>query len=311
MCTAISFLGKDHYFGRNLDLEYSYEEAVTVTPRQFPFSFRNAPQRKSHYAMIGMAYVVDGYPLYYDATNEHGLSMAGLHFPGNAYYFPQDSGVAPFELIPFVLSQCKNVAQAVDLLCSVHLSNIYFNKELPVTPLHWMLSDKWESVTAEPLKEGLKLYKNPVGVLTNNPPFETQLLLLQNYRNLSPEEEYKDSYTRGLGAYGLPGDLSSVSRFVKAVFVKEHSLCEPSEEVSQFFHILKSVEQQKGCVRLKNGMLEKTVYSSCCNTEKGIYYYTTYENNGISAVDMSKENLEGKSLVCYPLMREQQIHWQN
>ncbi len=311
MCTAISFLGQDHYFGRNLDLEYSYEESVTVTPRQFPFSFGNAQKSKHHYAMIGVAYVVDGYPLYYDATNEHGLSMAGLHFPGNAYYFPRNSGVAPFELIPFVLSQCKNTPQAVELLNSIQLSHISFNEDLPVTPLHWLLSDKKESVTVEPLQEGLKLYKNPVGVLTNNPPFETQLLLLQNFKNLSPQENEEQPYSRGLGAFGLPGDLSSVSRFVKGVFVKEHSLCEPSEEISQFFHILKSVEQQKGCVRLKNGMLERTVYSSCCNTEKGIYYYTTYENSGITAVDMRKENLEGESLACYPTIREQQIHWQN
>ncbi len=311
MCTAISFLKQGHYFGRNLDLEYSYEEEVTVTPRRFPFSFGNAQIIKNHYAMIGMAYVVDEYPLYYDATNEHGLSMAGLHFPGNAYYFPQNFGIAPYELIPFILSQCKSTAQAVELLSSIQLSNISFNKELPVTPLHWLLSDKQESVTVEPLTEGLKIWKNPVGVLTNNPPFNTQLLLLQNFNNLTPNEQEEQPYSRGLGAYGLPGDLSSFSRFVKGVFVKEHSLCEPCEEVSQFFHILKSVEQQKGCVRLKNGTLERTVYSSCCNTEEGIYYYTTYENSRISGVDIKKENLEGDSLVRYPIMREQQIYWQN
>ena len=75
MCTAISFTTQDHYFGRNLDLEYSYEEAVVITPRNFPFRF---PTR---YGLIGMAYVPHDYPLYYDATNEAGLSMAGLRFP--------------------------------------------------------------------------------------------------------------------------------------------------------------------------------------------------------------------------------------
>ncbi len=310
MCTAISFLRKNHYFGRNLDLEYSYEEMITITPRRFPFSFRNAPQKNNHYAMIGTAYVVDEYPLYYDATNEHGLSMAGLHFLGNAYY-PNKEGIAPFELIPYVLGQCKNVREAVELLHLITLSEIAFNKELPVTPLHWLLSDKKESVTAEPLKEGLKMYENPVGVLTNNPPFDTQLLLLQNYRNLTPKENEEQTYSRGLGGFGLPGDFSSVSRFVKAVFVKEHSCCEPSEELGQFFHILKSVEQPKGCVRLEKGKLVKTVYSSCCDTKQGIYYYTTYENSGISAVDMRKENLDGEHLICYPMIRNQKINWQN
>ena len=82
MCTAISYQGKSsHYFGRNLDLSYSYQEQVVITPRNFPFSFRNGTQLQHHFAMIGMATVSDGYPLYYEATNEHGLSMAGLNFP--------------------------------------------------------------------------------------------------------------------------------------------------------------------------------------------------------------------------------------
>ncbi len=41
MCTAATYFTKDHYFGRNLDLEYSYHEQVTVVPRKFPFAFRN------------------------------------------------------------------------------------------------------------------------------------------------------------------------------------------------------------------------------------------------------------------------------
>ena len=88
MCTAITYKTKHHYFGRNLDLEVSYGEKVTITPRNFPFHFRKVKDLKYHYAMIGVATVVDNVPLYYDATNEKGLSMAGLNFPGNADYKP-------------------------------------------------------------------------------------------------------------------------------------------------------------------------------------------------------------------------------
>ena len=88
MCTAAVYQTKDHYFGRNLDLEYSYQESITIAPRNYPFSFRKLPEMKTHYAIIGMAYVLEGYPLYYDATNEKGLSMAGLNFPGSAAYSP-------------------------------------------------------------------------------------------------------------------------------------------------------------------------------------------------------------------------------
>ena len=84
-----------------------------------------------------------------------------------------------------------------------------------------------------------------------------------------------------------------------------------AESVSQFFHILKSVEMQRGCVLLRNGKLDLTIYSSCCNTDRGIYYYTTYDNSSITAVDMHRENLDGRELRSYPLQKNQVITFQN
>ena len=121
------------------------------------------------------------------------------------------------------------------------------------------------------------------------------------------------TYSRGMGAMGLPGDASSMSRFVKAAFVKMNACSGESEaeSVSQFFHILKSVEMQRGCVLLENGLYEITIYSSCCNTDRGIYYYTTYDNSRIHAVDMHRENLQGSELILYPLKKDQEIAYQN
>ena len=124
MCTAISFYTKDHYFGRNLDLEYSYNETITITPRNYPLHFRYKDALKKHYAIIGMAYIQDSYPLYYEATNEKGLSMAALYFPENAEYKPYITGknnVAPFEFIPWVLAQCESVKAAHELLSNLNL----------------------------------------------------------------------------------------------------------------------------------------------------------------------------------------------
>ena len=120
-------------------------------------------------------------------------------------------------------------------------------------------------------------------------------------------------YSRGMGGLGLPGDLSSASRFVKAAFTRLNSVSgdSESESISQFFHILSSVEQQRGCVQMEDGRYEITIYSSCCNTDKGIYYYTTYENSQITAVDMNREDLDGSALVSYPLIEGQQIRMQN
>lgn len=323
MCTAISFFTKDHYFGRNLDLEVSYGEQVVISPRNFPFNFRNMGEIKSHYAIIGMATVVAGVPLFYDATNEVGLSMAGLNFPDNCFYPEMTEGkdnIPPFEFIPWILSQCKTVAEAKVLLAKINLVNESFSPQFPLATLHWMISDREATIVVESVKDGLKIYDNPVGVMTNNPPFDKQLFNLNNYRNVSPkatpilfaEGLELEEYSRGMGGIGLPGDLSSASRFVKATFTKLNSICADDERssISQFMHILQSVCQQRGCCRLGDDN-EITIYSSCVNVDKGIYYYTTYDNSRVCAVDMHKENLDGSQLYCYPLQGNLDIAYQN
>lgn len=324
MCTAVTYKTLDHYFGRNLDLEYSYHETVTITPRNFPFSFREMGVLPHHFAMIGMAFVAEDYPLYYEATNEKGLSMAGLNFPENAFYPEWKEGadnVSPFEFIPWILGQCATVSEAKELLKRINLVNIPFSSALPLSPLHWIIADRETSIVVESMKEGLKIFDNPVGVLTNNPPFDYQMFALNNYMALStkpPRNQFcKDlplhTYSRGMGAMGLPGDLSSQSRFIRASFTKTNSLSGSSEEesISQFFHILTSVEQQRGCVYMGNDSYEITLYSSCCNTDKGIYYYTTYENHQITAVHMHHEDLDRSEPVRYELRKGQQIYQQN
>ena len=323
MCTAITYRTKDHYFGRTLDLEYSYEEAVTVTPRNFPLVFRTEKNMDSHYAIIGMATVTENYPLYYDAVNEHGLAAAALNFPDNAHYFPTTEGkdnIAPFELIPWILGQCKDLQEARILLKKINICNIPFSDALPLSPLHWMIADPSGALTVESVAHGLQIHENPVGVLANNPPFDYQMTHLCDYLHLTSqpmENRFGDvdlaPYSRGMGAMGLPGDFSSASRFVRAAFVKTYSLSkeEEMESISQFFHILGSVEQSRGCVRLPEGGAVITVYTSCMNTDKGIYYYTTYDNRCICAVDMHGCDLDTGNLVQYPLVKEQIVHKQN
>ena len=324
MCTAVTYRTTDHYFGRNLDLEYGYQETVTVTPRNYPFRMRRVSDLTTHYAMIGMATVVDGYPLYYEATNEKGLSMAGLNFPKLAHYYPEQAGkdnVTPFEFIPWILGRCADLQQAKTALERLNLVNISFSTEFPLSPLHWIIADREQAITVESTAEGLKVYANPIGVLTNNPPFYFHLYNLRNYMNVSgaPAENRFSAnceltqYSNGMGGIGLPGDLSSASRFVRAAFVKLNAASGDSEgeSVGQFFHILDSVAMPRGCVRMEAGKYEITRYSCCCNTDKGIYYYTTYGNRQIRAVDMHRIDLDGSEPVSYELSDDQQFLFQN
>ena len=324
MCTAATYKTKDFYFGRNLDYDFSYGDEVTITPRNFELKFREEKSIKNHYAMIGMAHVAEDCPLYYDAVNEKGLGMAGLNFVDNAVYrksADDKNNITHFEFITWILSQCATVREAKNLVERINILNTPFNDELPLAQLHWIISDRDASVTVESVEAGIRIYENPVGILTNNPPFDMQMFALNNYMNVSakpPENKFSKvlnlkEYSRGMGALGLPGDLSSQSRFVRAAFVKMNSVSGDSEQesVSQLFHILHSVDQQRGCCDLGNGQYEITIYTSCCNADKGIYYYTAYNNHQITAVDIHKENLNGDKLIRYPLIKEEQINMQN
>ena len=324
MCTAATYHTNDFYFGRTLDYEFSYGDEITVTPRNFPFEFRFAGRSDKHYAIIGMAHVEGDYPLYYDAVNEKGLCIAGLNFVGNAHYGKPEQGrenVAQFEFISWLLSSCASVKEAAEKISAMVITDTPFSDNLPCAQLHWLIADKSGAITVESMKDGIHIHNNPVGVLTNNPPFEQQMFMLNNYRGLSPKQPENtfapgielSEYSRGMGAMGLPGDLSSASRFAKVAFTKLNSVSGDGEyeSVSQFFHILGSVDQQRGCCDVGDKEYEITLYTSCCNADKGIYYYTTYENHQISAVDMNRENLEADVLVRYPLITGEQINYQN
>ena len=134
----------------------------------------------------------------------------------------------------------------------------------------------------------------------------------------TPENTFSDNvelnaYSRGMGGMGLPGDLSSASRFVKVAFTHENVLKfnDETENVNEFFHILESVYQQKGCCEVAPDKYEYTIYSSCVNTDKGIYYYKTYNNTCINAVNMHNYDLESSKLAIYPLIEKQEINYQN
>lgn len=324
MCTAVTYKTKDFYFGRTLDYDFSYGDEVVIMPRNYSFPFRNMGVLETHYAMIGMALVEGDYPLYHEAVNEKGLGMAGLNFVDNAFFSDEMSGkdnVATFEFIPWILSECATVKEARKRMEKLNLTKESFSEKLPVAQLHWIIADRDEAITVEAVKEGIKIYDNPAGVLTNNPPFEEQMFMLNNYMHLSPKSPENlfskelplHVYSRGMGALGLPGDLSSPSRFVRTAFVKMNSVSGDSEEesVSQFFHILGAVDQQRGCCDVGEGKYEITLYTCCCNADKGIYYYTTYDNHQITAVDMHKEDLDGSLLVRYSLIEGEQIKRQN
>lgn len=321
MCTAATYMTDDFYFGRNLDYEFTYGESVTVVPRSFKFG---GAVEDHGFALIGTAHIRDGYPLFYDAANERGVCMAGLNFVGNAVYYAKrddKKNAAQYELIPFILRQCATAAEARQILNDINITDTPFAPEMPAAQLHWLVADRTDCFVLECMEDGMHIYDNPTGVLTNNPPFLMQMFALNDYMSLSSRQPGNNfcsglplvTYSRGMGAIGLPGDLSSRSRFVRTAFVRANSVSGDGERasVAQFFHILGAAEQQRGCCEVEPDKYEITVFSNCVNADKGIYYYTTYENSRVNAVDMHRENLDGETIAAYPMRGEADIFRQN
>lgn len=306
MCTAICF--EKRYFGRTLDWMHGFDQRVVVTGRDLDFKFRHVKAKDHHPAIMGMAKVVDGYPLYFDGVNEYGLCAAGLNFTRSACYVPREDGVrlCPFEFIPFILSECKSIDEARELLSQISFTDEDFSPTLKNARLHFIVSDGDESITVEPRERGVELYENKVGVLTNEPPFDYHILNLASYMNVTAREAQNrfapaldiSAYSGGLGGVGLPGDTSSPSRFVRAAFAK-FNCCEYEDGVTRFFHVLGAVEQTVG--------QERTQYTSCIDTESGIYYCKTYGCSAVTAVNMRELDLDGKGILQFPLRYRQVI----
>lgn len=312
MCTAVNYKSYNHFFGRTLDISYSYDERVFITPRNYELKLRHrAEPLKNHYAIIGMAAYEESFPLYYDGMNEMGLAMAGLNFPYNSTYISQNVEskllkIASFELIPYVLSLCDSTDRAEWLLKDIIITDDRFNTDFPPSPLHWIISDRKRSIVVEQTSEGLKVYNNPVGVLTNNPEFSYHMKNLINYTTVSPQnpgftkiDTFRSAYSFGLGALSLPGDFSSISRFVRACYVSQNTAPAENERLSvnRFFDIMGTVSVPFGCVKNDKGDFHYTIYTSCCNLDKGIYYYNTHGDNRIRAVRMKGYELDSDKLT--------------
>lgn len=295
MCTSILYSTKDHYFGRNLDYEIAYGQKVVITPRNYEFKFANLPAKKSHYAMIGVAAVANNTPLYCDAINEKGWGVAGLSFAGQGKYFPvveDKKNIASFEFISYILATYETVDQVKENL-----------------------------IVVESDEKGLHVYDNPVNALTNAPLFPQQLTNLANYAAVVPGQPNNDflpgvdlkMYSRSLRTHHLPGGMDSESRFVKVCFALNHAPKDSDEveSVTNFFHILQSVEQVKGMDEVGPNIFEYTMYTSCMNLEKGILYFNCYDDSRISAVDMNKEDLSSSDLIVFDLFKKQDISFIN
>ena len=278
MCTAIS---DGNIFGRTLDLEYTLGEEIIETDVGFEFKLRHEDRVRCEYKIRGCGIKRDGYPLYYDAANKAGLAIAALNFPCSAKYGTDKSKghtLASFEVIPAVLAKCTNLKSAIEYLTDVGISDEAFSDNLPASKLHWMIADKDGAAVLESTKSGIHIYENPFRILTNEPEFPYHRANAAFYMHLSPTPPRNTLcpniplpyISHSLGAQGLPGDNSSPSRFIRALFNLKSTIpeTEPNEKINRFFHIAATVSQPNGTSYTPDGKPIKTVYTVCYDLDR-------------------------------------------
>lgn len=329
MCTALSLKTKDgsYLFGRNMDLEYGFNQSVHLVPRNF--TYKNVVTNNTEnikYAIIGMATIIDNHPMFADGMNEKGLACAGLNFPEYAHY--EDSPVEgknnlpPHDIILWILGNFETVKEVKKAFENVEIVARTINEQTALATLHWIVTDTHgESIVIEKTKEKLKVYDNNLGTLTNSPTFDWHMTNVKQYIRCTskyPENEIwgKEELkplSRGYGGFGLPGDFSTSSRFVRISFLKSRidEVENGVKGISDFFHFLNNVAVPKYAVLTEKEITDITQYTSCMCQSSGIYYYNTYNNRRINAVDMKKENLDCDKIKNFSYLDEMDINYQN
>ncbi len=329
MCTALSItsLDKKVFFGRNMDLAYQFNQRVMVIPVGYQYKDKvTSNQVTNQQTIIGIGTIIDNHATFADAMNEKGLACAGLNFAGYAQFLEQpDEGktnIAPYDFIQWILSNCQTVEEVKTAIQKIEMVAIPINSDTPIPYLHWMVADpSGASIVVERTKEGIRVHDNPVGVMTNNPTFDWHLTNLNEYLYLAPEHHEKTTWSKkeleslgiGSGTLGIPGDFASVSRFVRIAYIRAHTpeLKSDGQAIAQFFNMLDYVKMVRGGVKTQDGIEDMTIYSSCMDLVQGIYYYKTYENSRINAIDIRKVNTNQSDVISFPYLDEQDFNYQN
>lgn len=317
MCTGLALETKDglHLFGRNMDIEYSFNQSIIFIPRNFKcVNKSNKKELTTKYAVLGMGTIFDDYPTFADGMNEKGLGCAGLNFPVYVSYSKEDiegkTNIPVYNFLLWVLANFSSVEEVKEALKNANIVDIPISENIPNTTLHWMISDiTGKSIVVEQTKEKLNVFDNNIGVLTNSPTFDWHVANLNQYVGLRynqvPEFKLGDQFLtalgQGTGLVGLPGDFTPASRFIRVAFLRDAMIKNDKDSIDliEFFHILNNVAMVRGSTRTVEEKSDLTQYTSCMCLEKGIYYYNTYENNQINAIDMNKENLDGNEIKTY------------
>lgn len=252
-----------------------------------------------------------GYPIILDGMNTEGLYFGAFYFAGDAVFGEvsdenRDRAVSSDELGNWILGNFKNVEDIREAIKTIELVGSYIDVIGGFAPLHYTVVDAHGgAVVIESTASGLKIFENPVGVITNNPTYDWHLTNLRNYIGLRSENREAitvgdlnlSAFGEGTGMLGLPGDYTAPSRFVRAAAFVETALPTQTadETVFQAFHILNAFDIPKGAVRAptpEGVHTDYTIWTSAADTKNGTYYFKTYLSQAVQGITVANA-LEG------------------
>lgn len=324
MCTSITLQTKDghHLLGRTMDFTIDFNQRVIVTPHNYSWQSDSANRCRANYATVGMGIKQQDHIVLADGLNEQGLMCATLYLPGFASYskdrIADKTNLPPHDFVFWCLTHYATIDEVREAMNAVN----FLDSPLAILgiapPLHWILSDKSGAcLVIESTEHGLQLYDNPVGVLTNSPELSWHLQNLRQYIGLRSNPfiptQWGDlelaAFSQGSGSFGLPGDFTPPSRFIRAAFLKQAhgKVTNELDGMTEIFHILSNCALPKGAVKNSKDMMDYTLYTTAMCAESTSYYYYSYECQQISSVHLTHEDLDAQTVKTFPYPRQSAV----
>ncbi|MBB5702235.1 choloylglycine hydrolase [Ochrobactrum daejeonense] len=321
-CTSFILPSTDSGFvyGRTMEFGFKIDSKMIMIPRNFEMTSQLSADMvgkkwKAKYAAIGMN--AFDLPALVDGMNEKGLAGGILYFPGFAQYpdpssvKPEDS-LTPWDFLSWALGNFSTVAEVKAALEDVTVVGVKQVDMGFTPPVHYTLHDaSGASIVIEPIDGKLKVYDNPLSVLTNAPSFDWHMTNLRNYVNLSPKNVKAmkingltiSQIGEGSGMLGVPGDMTPPSRFVRASanLLSAREVPSGIESVRLAEHILNNFDIPKGVVQGEAGEEDKPVdytqWSTVADMKNDIYYVKTYEEQVLRGVAFKDLDLDAKDML--------------
>jgi len=328
-CTGLMVEAKDKttVVARTLEFGIDIKSDIIFVPRSQSFTGvipdgGNGMSWENKYAYIGENFF--GQPYVVDGFNEQGLYVGLFYFPMFSEFEEvtdnnRASSIAQYQLPSWILGNCGTVEEVRMALASIVVGNVFLEEMNQVVPAHFLVVDRdGNAITIEYVSGKRQVYDNPVGVLTNAPPFGFMMTNLSQFVNLSAEnaepiaiDGFKINPTgQGSGMVGLPGDFTPPSRFVRAAYLSRSAL--PAENaaqaITQAINLINNITIVSGAIRGPESdgsvSLDYTLWTTINDLDNGVLYFRTQDNTQVRKVEFSDFKLDGTQIMTIPMDQE-------